>query len=203
MGFKLFIWMLQKLPVNNFAWIKDTSQFNEDFIKNCNEESDEGNFLKVDVQYLDKLHELHNDLPFLPERMKIEKVEKLVANLHDKPEYVIHIRNLKQALNHTLVLRKFHRVIRFNQNAWLKPFIDMNTDLRKKTKNNFEKDFFNLMNNAVFGKTVENVRKHKDIKLVTTERRRNCLVSEPNYHTTSFFTENLLAIEMKKKPRCL
>ena len=92
--------MLQKLPVNNFAWIKDTSQFNEDFIKNCNEESDEGNFLKVDVQYLDKLYELHNDLPFLPERMKIEKVEKLVANLHDKTEYVIHIKNLKQALNH-------------------------------------------------------------------------------------------------------
>ena len=203
MGFKLFTWMLQKLPVDNFAWIKDTSQFNEDFIKNCNEESDEGNFLKVNVQYLEKLHELHNDLPFLPERMKIEKVEKLVANLHDKPEYVIHIRNLKQALNHTLVLRKFHRVIRFNQNAWLKPFIDMNTDLRKKTKNNFEKYFFNLMNNAVFGKTVENVRKHKDIKLVTTERRRNCLVSEPNYHTTNFFTENVLAIEMKKIPRCL
>ena len=97
----------QQLPVNNFEWIKDTSQFNEDFIKNYNEESDEGYFLEVDVQYLEKLHELHNDLPFLPERMKIEKVEKLVANLHDKTEYVIHIRNLKQALNHGLVLKKF------------------------------------------------------------------------------------------------
>ena len=74
----------------------------------------------------------------------------------------------------------------------------MNTGLRKKTKNDFEKDFFKLMNNAVFGKTMENVRKHRDIKLVTTERRRNYLVSEPNYHTTKFFTENLLAIEMKK-----
>ena len=74
----------------------------------------------------------------------------------------------------------------------------MNTDLRKKAKNDFEKDFFKLMNNAVFGKTMENVRKHRDIKLVTTERRRNYLVSEPNYHTTKFFTENLLAIEMKK-----
>ena len=130
--------------------------------------------------------------------MKIEKVEKLVANLHDKTEYVIHIRNLKQALNHGLVLKKVHRVIKFNQNAWLKPYIDMNTDLRKKAKNDFEKDFFKLMNNAVFGKTMENVRKHRDIKLVTTERRRNYLVSEPNYHTTKFFTENLLAIEMKK-----
>ena len=111
----LYGWaMLQKLPVNNFEWIKDTSQFNEDFIKNYNEESDEGYFLEVDVQYLEKLHELHNDLPFLPERMKIEKVEKLVANLHDKTEYVIHIRNLKQALNHGLVLKKVHRVIKLN-----------------------------------------------------------------------------------------
>ena len=196
----LYGWaMSQKLPVNNFEWIKDTSQFNEDFIKNYNEESDEGYFIKVGVQYLEKLHELHNDLPFLPERMKIEKVEKLVANLHDKTEYVIHIRNLKQALNHGLVLKKVHRVIKFNQNAWLKPYIDMNTDLRKKAKNDFEKDFFKLMNNAVFGKTMENVRKHRDIKLVTTERRRNYLVSEPNYHTTKFFTANSLATEMKKK----
>ena len=185
----LYGWaMLQKLPVNNFEWIKDTSQFNEDFIKNYNEESDEGYFLEVDVQYLEKLHELHNDLPFLPERMKIEKVEKLVANLHDKTEYVIHIRNLKQALNHGLVLKKVHRVIKFNQNAWLKPYIDMNTDLRKKAKNDSEKDFFKLMNNAVFEKTMENVRKHRDIKLVTTERRRNYLVSEPNFFTAKFIS---------------
>ena len=103
----LYSWaMSQKLPVSKFEWIKDTSQFNKDFIKNYIEESDEGHFLEVDVQYLEKLHELHNDLPFLPERMKIEKVEKLVANLHDKTEYVIHIRNLKQALNNGLVFRK-------------------------------------------------------------------------------------------------
>ena len=93
----LYGWaMSQKLPVNNFEWIKDTSQFNEDFIKNYNEESDEGYFLEVDVQYLEKLHELHNDLPFLHKRMRIKKVERLVANLRDKTEYVIHIRNLKQ-----------------------------------------------------------------------------------------------------------
>ena len=117
---------------------------------------------------LKKLHELYNDLPFLPEKMKIEKIEKLIANLHDKTEYVIHIRNLKQALNHGLVLKKVHRVIKFNQNAWLKPYIDINTDL-KKEKNDFQNDFFKLMNNAAFGKSMENVRKHKDIK---TERRR-------------------------------
>ena len=87
--------MLQKLPVNNLEWIEDTSQINEDFIKKYNEESNEGYFFEVDVQHPEKLHELHNDLPFLPERLKLEKVEKLVANLHDKTEYVIHIRNLK------------------------------------------------------------------------------------------------------------
>ena len=86
--------------------IEDASQFNEDFIKNYNEESDEGYFLEAGAQYPEKLHELHNDLPFLPERMKLEKVEKLVTNLHDKTEYVIHIRNLKQALNHGLILKK-------------------------------------------------------------------------------------------------
>ena len=145
-----------------------------------------------------KLHELHNDLPFLSERMKTVNVEKLTANLHGKTEYVIHIRNLKQALNHGLVLKKVHRMIKFNQNAWLKPNIYMNTDLRKKAKNDFEKDFFKLINCADFGKTMENMRKQKDIKLVTTERRRNYLVSEPNYHTAKFFTENLLTIEMKK-----
>ena len=105
--------------------------------------------------------------------MKIEKVEKLVANLLDKTEYVIHITRLKQALNHELVLKKVQRVIKFNQNAWLKPYIHVNTDLRKKAKRDFQKDIFKVMNNAVFGKTMGNVRKHRDTKLVTTERRRN------------------------------
>ena len=123
--------MSQNLPVNNFEWIKDTSQFNEDFMKNYNEERDEGYFLKSDVQYIEKLRELHNDLPFLLEKMKIKKVKKLVAKLHDKTEYVCiaNIRNLKQALNHGLVFKKVHIVIKFNQKAWLKPYIDMNTGL--------------------------------------------------------------------------
>ena len=118
-----------------------------------------------------------------------------------KLNYVIHIRNLKQALNCRLVLRKVHREIKFNQNAWPKPYIDMITDLRKKAKNDFEKDFFKLVNDAVLGKAMENIRKHRDIKLVPTERRRNYLVSEPDYHTSKFFTVNLLAIEMKNKKK--
>ena len=131
--------------------------------------------------------------------MRIEKFEKLVANLPNKSEYVICIRNLKQTLSHGLVFKKIRRVIKFNQNAWLKPNIAINTYLRKKAKNDFEEDFFKLMNNAVFVKTMENARKHRDIKLVTTERRRNCLVSEAIFHTTTkFFTENLLTMEMKK-----
>ena len=91
--------MLQKLPANGFKWIKYTFQFNEDFIKSYNEETDEGYFLEVDVQYPKKLHEIHNDLPFLQERIKIEKFEKIFTNLQDKTKYVIHVRNLKQTLN--------------------------------------------------------------------------------------------------------
>ena len=106
--------------------------------------------------------------------------------------------NLKQALNHGLVLKKVHRVTKFDQNAWLTPYINLNTDLRKKQKMILKETFFSLMNNADFGKTMEYVRKHRAIQLVTIERRRNYLVSEPNYHTTKFFTEYLLAIEMKK-----
>ena len=118
--------------------------------------------------------------------MELGKVEKDVTNLHDKNEYVVHIINLKQALNHGLILKKVHRVIKFNQKAWLEPYIKMNTDLRKIAKNDFENIFFKLMNNEVFGKTMDNVRKHRDIKLLTTESRRNYLVLEPNYHTTKF-----------------
>ena len=104
--------------------------------------------------------------------MKINKCRKLVCNLYDKNNYVVHIRSLKQALDHGLILSKVHRVIKFNQEAWLKEYIDMNTELRKEAKTDFEKDFFQLMNNSVFGKTMENVTKHRAIKLVTIDKRR-------------------------------
>ena len=109
--------------------------------------------------------------------MKTNKCSKLVCNLYDKNNYVVHIRSLKQALNHGLILKKVQKVIQFNQEAWLKEYVDMNTELRKQAKNDYEKDFFKLMNNSVFGKTMENVKKHRDIKLVTTDKRRNQLVS--------------------------
>ena len=190
--------MSQKFPINGFKWLKNLSIFNERFIKSYNENSDIGYFLEVDIDYLKELFNFYKDLPFLPERKKVNKCKKLICSIEDKEKYVVHIRALKQALNHGLILKKVHRVIKFNQRAWLKPYIDMNTKKRMEAKNEFEKNFFKLMINSVFGKTMENLRKHRDIKLVTTDEKRSKLISEPNYHTTKRFSENLLAIEMKK-----
>ena len=130
--------------------------------------------------------------------MEVNKCKKLVCNLFNKKKYVTHINSLKQALNHGLKLKKIHRAIEFNQKEWLKPYIDMNTELRKAAKNDSEKDLFKLMNNSVFGKTMENIRKHRDIKLVTTDKKGSKLVSEPNYHSTNLISEDLSIIEMKK-----
>ena len=190
--------MSQKLPVNGFKWNKNVSKFNEDFIKNYDEDSNKGYILEADVEYPKNLLHLYSDLPFLSKRMKIKKCDKLVCKIYDKENYVVRIRSSKQALNHGLILKKVHRVIQFNQEAWLKPYTEKDTKLSTETKNDFEKDFFKLMNNAAFGKTMENVREGRDIKLVTTNNRTNQLVSGPNYHTTKHFSEGLLPIEMKK-----
>ena len=123
-------------------------------------------------------------------KTKLNGPEKLVCNINNKQNYVVHIRALKQALKHGLILKEVHNVIAFNQEAWLKLFIEMNTKLKAEAKNNFEKDVFKLMNNADFVETIENVRKHRDIKLVTTNKKRNQLVSEPNYHTSKCFSED-------------
>ena len=116
--------MSQKLPVNDFKWIEDTSKINEEFIKNYDENTDKGYILEVHVKYLKRLHKLLSDLPFLLKRMKIDKYKKLVCNLLNKKKYVVHIKLLKQALNHGLKLKKVHRIIEFNQKAWLKPYIE-------------------------------------------------------------------------------
>ena len=163
--------MSQRLLVNDFWWVEDLSQIKEDFIKNYDQGSNKGYFLEVDVGYQKKYFNLQGHLLFLCERNKVKKCNKLVCDVHDKKNYVVHIMVLKQALNHGLILKKAYRVIQFNQKAWLKPYIDMNTKLRIEAKNDFEKDFFKLMNNSVFGKTMENVRKHRDIKLVTSNNR--------------------------------
>ena len=153
----LYGWpMSQKLPTGGFQWV-DPSQFTSNKINSYANCGSKGDLLEVDVRYPKELHDLRNDLSFLCEKMKINKVEKLVPNLYDKKNYVIHIRALDQALKHGLILKKVHCVIEFHQSAWLKPYTDFNTQLRTQAKNEFEKDFFKLMNNFVFGKTMENI----------------------------------------------
>ena len=162
-------------------------------LKGYDENSNKGYFLEGDVEYPKNWFYLHNYLPFLSEKKKIKKYNKLVCNVYDKKNYVVYIRVLKQPLNHGFTFKKVYKIIQFNQKTWLKPYIDMNTKLRTEAKN-----FFKLMNNAVFGKTMGNGRKRGDIKLVTTDKRRNQLALEPNYHKTKYFSENLITIEMKK-----
>ena len=187
--------MSEKLPVGEFEWI-NPEDYTQDIIKKYDENDDYRAILEVD--YPKHLHKLHSDLTILPERTKIIKVDKLICNVQNKRNYVAHIAILKQALDHGLILKKVHWVIIFKQEAWLKPYIDMNTDLRKEANNDFEKDFFKLMNNSAFGKTMENVRNHRDIKIVTTYRQGKKFASEPNYHTTKYISEDLLIMEMKK-----
>ena len=133
--------MSENLPVDGFKWVKDLSQFNEDFTKNYDKNSNKGYFLEVDAEYPKKLFNLHKGLPFLSERKKIKKLKKLICNVQDKEKYVVHIRDLKQALNHGLELKRVHRVIRFNQKACLKPYIEVNTKIKKRSKKWFWKRF--------------------------------------------------------------
>ena len=111
---------------------------------------------------------------------------------------LVHINTLKQALNQGLILKKVHRVITFNHKAWLKRYIDVNTKFRKEAENHFEKDFFKLMSYSGFGETMENVRKHRDIKLVTTDKRRNLNFQNLIIIQQNGFPEGLLAIKMNK-----
>ena len=147
--------MSEKLPADGFEWVEDISEIDEHFIKNYDEDSNVGYFIEADIKYPKELHNKHSDLPFLPERMKVNKCKKLVCTLYDKKDYVDHIRSLKQALNNGLKIKKIHKVLKFYQRAWIKSYIDMNTYLRKNAKNDFEKDFFKLMNNADYGKTMK------------------------------------------------
>ena len=195
----LYGWaMVQKLPTHGFKWRMNVEEFTSENIAKLVKKDKKGYILEVDVDYPEKLHEKHNELPFLPEKMKIHKVEKLVPNLRGKKKYVVHIKALHQALKHGLVLKKVHRVIRFEQSAWLAPYIMKNTELRTAARNEFEKDFFKLMNNSVFGKTMENIRNHKDMKLATNEQKYLKYAMKPNFKDAVAFTKNLIGVEMGK-----
>ena len=191
----LYGWaMSQPLPTGEFRWV-DVHPDEIGELANC---SDLEYLLEVDVAYPKELHDYHNNLPFMCGRMTINGVEKLVPNLYYKKRYVIHIRALDQALKHGLVLERIHRAIEFRQSAWMKEYIDFNTKLRTEAKNDFEKDFHKLMNNAVFGKTMENIRKHRDIKLVNNEEAYLKTVMKPNFKSGTLFGPNLMGCEMGK-----
>ena len=157
--------MSKKLPVDNFKWETNLSIFTDDFIKNYDEASDTGYLLFVDVIYTKNLREKHKHLPFLPEKVKRNKVTKLTCEITDKNNFC------------------FYFLIK----------------TRTKATNEFKKDFYKLCNSSVYGKAMENFRKHRDIRLVKIHKKRNILTSEPNYHSTKYISEDLLIMEMKKR----
>ena len=186
--------MSQPLPTGKFKWVEVKPNEIRKLVK-C---TDKGYLLGVNVKYPIELHDSHNDLPFMCERMKINGVEKLIPNLFNKRKCVIHIRALDQALKHGLILDKIHRAIEFDQLDWMKSYTDFNTQLRTQARNDFKKDFYKLMNNVVFGKTMESVRKHRNIKLVTNEESYLRTVMKPKFISGVRFVENLMGCEMGK-----
>lgn len=199
--------MIQYLPQSNFTWLSPPEI--ENFIVNdVDDESNWGYVLEVDLHYPPTLHDLHNDLPFCPENMvpPVPKatMSKLIPNLYDKSKYILHYRNLKQCLSHGLILTKTYRILKFRQSPWLKPYIDFNTALRNVARNSFEKNHCKLLNNAMFGKTMENVDKRCNVKLIShwenVGRRLGveAYVAKPSFKNLSIFSENLAAIELNK-----
>ena len=191
--------MSMKLPTHGFKWLTEEEMKNIYNNQVLEEWEKTPCILEVDLEYPEELHDLHNDYPFCPERLKCKNgVEKLIPNLRNKTKYITHYKNLLQCLEAGLKLKKIHRGIKFEESEWLKPYIEMNTNLRKQAKNDFEKDFFKLMNNSVFGKTMENIRKRVDVKLVNTKEKFKKLVAKPNYSSCKIFGENFVSVHMKK-----
>ena len=175
--------------------------------------------LELDLEYPKELHDLHNDYPLGPEKVKVTKnmlsdyckkiakkynisngqVHRLIPTLNDKKECVLHYQNLQLYLNLGLKITKIHRVLEFNQSPWLKQYIDFNTEKRKNAKNSFEKDFFKLMNNSVFGKTMENQRKRVNVKLVTDEKKLLEVAARPTFVNSKIINENLVAVHKIKE----
>ena len=209
----LYGWaMSQPLPVSDFQWMEKAEGFK---VEEVSDDCPTGYILEVDLEYPEHLHDLHNDYPLAPEAMKITPnmlspysqqlakdlhyhpgaVEKLVPNLYNKSKYILHYRNLKLYLDLGMKLTKIHRILQFKQAPWLKPYIDLNTQKRAQARNAFEKDFFKLMNNSVFGKTMENIRKHVNVELVTNSSKMKKLVAQPTFKSAKQFNEHLVAVE--------
>ena len=191
--------MSEKLPVHSFKWMTNKeieNLFNNQIVQVWEKTPC---ILEVDLIYPKELHDAHNDYPLCPERVECDRgVKKLIPNLRHKNNYVIHYKKLMQCLRLGMKLKKIHRGIKFTEAAFLKPYIDKNTSLRALAKNNFEKDFFKLMNNSVFGKTMENIRNRVNVKLVDSGEQFKKLAAKPNYNSRKIFNENLVSVHMKK-----
>ena len=200
----LYGWaMSQKLPVHSFKWLTDKEIKNLFKVQVVQFWERTPCILEVDLEYPEELHDLHNDYPLCPERVECDHgVKKLIPNLRHKNNYVVHYKTLMQYLNLGVELKKIHRGIKFIECDFLKPYIDMNTNLRTEAKNDFEKDFFKLMNNSVFGKTMENIRNRVNIKLVDTGEQFKKLTAKPNYESRKILNDNnnesLVSVHMKK-----
>ena len=191
--------MSMKLPTHGFKWMSGGELENLYENQELHTWNKNPCILEVDLEYPKKMHNLHNDYPLCPEGVKCKNnVEKLIPNLRDKKKYVLHYKNLIQCLRLGMKLKRIHRGIKFIESEWMKPYIDMNTELRAKAKNNFEKDHYKLMNNSVFGKTMENIRNRVNVKLVNSEEKARKLIAKPNYRSCKIFSENLISIHMKK-----
>lgn len=199
--------MMKKLPISDFKFMS-LEQINCLNIENVSDDSDYGYILEVDLEYPNHLHDAHCELPFCVEKLAPpgSKSKKLIANLYCKYCYVIHYIHLKECLKQGLILKKIHRVITFRQQSFLKKYIDLNTSLRQASKSDFEKDYFKLLNNSIFGKTIENKRKQVNVKLVSHWEDTNNvtnkvvgarkLIAKPNLKSVSIFSENFAAIQL-------
>ncbi|XP_077260838.1 uncharacterized protein LOC143896720 [Temnothorax americanus] len=199
--FNTDVYLVEKvLPYANFQWLDDPENFDATTVP---VDSDVGYILEVDLEYPRDLHDAHADLPLCPTRDKPpgKRQEKLLATLYDKSRYVTHYRNLQQCLRLGMRLTRVRRELRFAQSPWLRVYIELNTALRTRTSNEFERNLYKLMNNAVFGKTMENVRDHVGVRLVTRWDGRygaEALIAKPNFHSRSVFSKNLVAIELRR-----
>ena len=200
----LYGWaMSQNLPTHGFKWMKDITleKVYEILDKiNCSMSNNgkKGYIFEVDLEYPKNLWEKHNDYPLAPENIKVNGVEKLICHFKPRKNYVVHYRNLRQYLEMGMKITAVHRAISFYQSPWMEPYIRKNTELRKTAANSFEKDFFKLMNNSVFGKTIENIRKRQNIHLVDNRKKALKLSSLPNFDRCTIFDSNLIAVHMKK-----
>ena len=193
----LYGWaMSQPLPTHGFKWVKNITK--EKVFDILEQGGSRGYIFDVDLEYPKHLWETHNDYPLAPVPTKVDGVEKLISHFRPKKDYVIHYKNLKQYLNMGMELKAVHRAISFEQSPWMEPYIRKNTELRMATNNSFEKDFFKLMNNSVFGKTIENLRKRQNIKIIDNRKAALKEIKKPNFERATIFDKKLVALHMQK-----